>query len=185
MTDDHNNSDCTNGLAPNTEQLVVGIFYLVLSSFFLIIYVPTLMFVWKDRELMARPVFKILVCDSVCDLLQVIGLGFLAGVFTLVNNVCNRPLNRFIGCIINIPWLAGGIMDVAVSLNRFLAVTSTEWMDKLFAGRRSYYWVTGGVIYGFCLNGFYLIRNGGVIYSLEKYAWYYSDYPGKGSVAVN
>lgn len=164
--------------SPNSEQLAVGIFYLVLSSFFLVIYIPTLIFVWKDDELMDRPVFKILVWDSLCDLMQVIGLGFLAGVYTLLNCIGSRPLNRFIGSFINIPWLAGGIMDVAVSLNRYLSVSSTYWMERLFAGRKSYYWVIAGWIYGLCLNGFYLIRDGGVIYSLNEYAWWYSDYPG-------
>lgn len=163
---------------PNTENIAVGVFYLILSSFFLIVYAPTITVLSKDEEMMNLPVFKLLMWDSVCDIIQVAGAGLAAGIYSLLNNVSNRPTNLVIGSIINICWLAGIFLDATVALNRFLALTSEYLTTKLFSNRRCYIWLGISFSYAIFFNTVYLVRGGGVIYGLDFYSWYYSDAPG-------
>lgn len=171
-------SNITINYSLDSASLGVGIFYTVLSSMFLLTYVPTLSVMWRDKELMSKPVYNILVWNCVSDLFQVLGLGFVAGIMSLTNCVVNRPFNRFWGCVINIPWLAGGIMDCSVALNRLISIHSLAEAHKWFGGKKVYIWIVAAWLYGFGLNGYYLARDGGVIYDLDSKAWYYSDYPG-------
>lgn len=69
-------------------------------------------------------------------------------------------------------------MDCAVALNRLMSVHSPTLAQKWYGGKKVRLWILAAWLYGLALNGFYLARDGGVIYDLDSKAWYYSDYPG-------
>lgn len=161
-----------------TTSVGVGIFYVLLSVALLFVYIPTLTVMWTDKKLMSNPVYKLLIWNCLSDLCQVFGVGFVAGIMSLTNSVGNRPNNRFWGSIINIAWLAGGIMEFELALNRLLSVHSLAVAQKWFGDRKVYIWIIVSWLYGLGLNAFYVGRDGGLMYDLDLKAWSYSDYPG-------
>lgn len=74
-------------------SLGVGLLYVILSSLFFSIYIPTILVMWSDKELMSKPVYNLLVWDCLSDLVQVLGVGFVGGFMSIAYSTVKIEFN--------------------------------------------------------------------------------------------
>lgn len=152
----------------------VAILYIVLSTVLLITYFPTLYVLLRDESTMRKSCYKIMVSMGVADIVQVIGIGLVGGIFTLVNSTGGDLTNRIWGSAINMCWLANCFQGNILAFNRFISIWFPHFYKQLFFNRKTYLWIAAGYIYGISINSMYVANNADLIYAMEDYIWYYN-----------
>lgn len=155
-------------------DICVATVYILLSIVCLITYFPTLYLLAKDKSTMKKSCYKLMFSMGIADILQVIGIGLVGGVFTFTNSTYNDLNNRGWGSLINVCWLINCLQGNILAFNRFLNLYFPTGYQQLFSGNKSFLWIATAITYGVAINVMYVSHNADLIYAKNNYIWYYN-----------
>lgn len=133
----------------HAAALIVGLFYILSSTVILLIYAIVLKVIIQDEEMMRKSCYRIMLAMGVSDVVQVVFVGLISGIFTMANSTYGFMCNKFCGGVLNSFWIATTVLGSSLAIDRYLAVSNEAARVRFFGGNRVIYWIAGGYFYGF------------------------------------
>uniref|UniRef100_A0A914M5N0 Uncharacterized protein n=2 Tax=Meloidogyne incognita TaxID=6306 RepID=A0A914M5N0_MELIC len=130
------------------QHKILGIFLFSLSTLCEILYIPCMFSIWN--RMANSHCYKIMFYIGVIDMATILSVGHITAYFGYFGFVyCSSPtFNYFAGAYGQFCWISESIMELALALNRFVELLSSELAAKLFNGKMIIVWLIISIIYG-------------------------------------
>ncbi|KAI1692369.1 serpentine type 7TM GPCR chemoreceptor srt domain-containing protein [Ditylenchus destructor] len=141
---------CTNGATVAGEKnILAGVIYISIYLVFVCLYIPSLIVI-KRSALFEHACYKLMFSIGVFDLLGGFQYSFIPGIFSIMGaNYCdNNKLFIVCGHLAHGTWALFCISCVILALNRCIEIYSRMMAEKLFGGKRVWFWAIPVFGYG-------------------------------------
>lgn len=103
-----------------------------------------------NRDLLKNSCYKLMLFLAILDLHTSLYTGALAGIISILGTVfCSAPYILFwLGCLNNVAWKIQSIATVLLAFNRCVDAFNESWSQKLFHGKRTYFWMAIPILWG-------------------------------------
>uniref|UniRef100_A0AC35TXR4 Serpentine Receptor, class T n=1 Tax=Rhabditophanes sp. KR3021 TaxID=114890 RepID=A0AC35TXR4_9BILA len=153
----------------------LGIAYIVTGLIFFILFIPCMLAMVR-QEFTKHSCYKILIFESVLDLMGLVVSSFVTGYFTIIGGVyCMAPVFIYINGAIGMAiWVSTGMTSVLLVFNRILDLGAPTISKKLFNGNKTLLWLLLPTSYGL----YYLLCTPPLIYNSNGFAYFFDPFYG-------
>ncbi|KAI6236189.1 hypothetical protein M3Y95_00131200 [Aphelenchoides besseyi] len=131
------------------SSIGIAAIYIAIGLMYEILYFPCL-YVMGSNRFLKLSCYKIMYFLGVIDVACIFINSILSGIFTYEGSVfCDHPTLMYIsGGISTGLWCSACCACVLLALNRCCDLLRPNWMETLFGGSRTYWWLLVPTIYG-------------------------------------
>uniref|UniRef100_A0AC35U8J9 Serpentine Receptor, class T n=1 Tax=Rhabditophanes sp. KR3021 TaxID=114890 RepID=A0AC35U8J9_9BILA len=145
----------------------LGLFYIVLSVTFQILYVPSIMTL-GSKAFIKQSAYKIMFVLGIVDFTVLCFLGCLDGYLTIIGSIhCLNPRLTYIsGIISSALWVASCPITSLLAFSRAIDLLNSKLYRMLFHGNKTWYWMLIPLLYTL----YFTLFTNPVLFSSKIYA---------------
>lgn len=154
-----------------------GAVMIICGSICISAYVPCLIAILRNRDLIKLPSYQILLHIGITDLTQLFFIGIVGGIFSLSQNVFNFYLNKVAGGVLNSTWIVSVSCADLLAWNRLLQNFRPVLAKKIFSMRNIRFMLAACWIYGLAWLIAFMFPNLDLLYTPPLHNWDYGPSP--------
>ncbi|KAE9553731.1 hypothetical protein FO519_003041 [Halicephalobus sp. NKZ332] len=157
----------------------IGLLYLIPGVIYLILYFPCLI-VMREKKFSKHSCYKLMFLLGFFDVFGVILSAIIPGIQTFQaafsgEVFCShRIFNYIVGCFSTGLWGCTCLTCIILAFNRTLDLLNPKIWEKLFDGKRTYFWYVPPVFWG----GYFVLFSYPHVYTTIAFAFFFDPYHG-------